>query len=411
MSHRLAAIVDPYTSGMYLAESLRQVGYSCVAVQSQPIVPEVFRSSFQPSDFERVVKYEGDVAQTSARLARAGVTCVIAGCELGVELADELCRALELPSNGAEMRHARRDKGLMADAFRDAGLHAPRQLCSERLEPLLDWVRREAAGPWVVKPANSSSSDGVQLCATEADVERAFASIIGQRNVLGLENRRIVVQEYSRGSEYVVDTVSCEGRHELVAFWKYSKPPASASFMGYDGMELLPARGEVQQPLFEAACGGLDALQIRQGPGHSELFWGESGPLLLEIGARMHGGENPLLAALCGARSLVEQTVCGFVDPANFGAEGVGAYELSHHCTVAFLMPQSPGRLRARPRVDRIEALEAFHKLEIADCLGEPVPPVIGWVALVHPDKQTVDESLTALRSLEADGFYPVDPM
>jgi biotin carboxylase len=309
------------------------------------------------------------------------------------------------------MRHARRDKGLMADAFREAGLRAPRQLCSERRESLLDWIRREAAGPWVVKPANSSSSDGVQLCATEADVERAFDSIIGRQNVLGLENRRVVVQEYSSGSEYVVDTVSCEGRHQLVAFWKYSKPPSNASFMGYDGMELLPARGEVQQSLFEAACGGLDALQIRQGPGHSELFWGESGPLLLEIGSRMHGGENPVLAAQCGARSQVEQTVRAFADPTHFSADAVVGYELTHHCTVAFLMPRNSGRLRARPRVERIEALEAFHKLEIADCLGELVPPVIGWVALIHPDKRVVDDSLAALRRLEADDFYPVDPL
>jgi biotin carboxylase len=411
VSRRLAAIVDPYTSGTYLAASLRRAGYECVAVQSQPDVPEVFRSSFHPEDFERVLAHAGDVAQTSERLARAGAACVIAGCELGVELADELAWALDLPSNGAELRHARRDKGLMADAFRDAGLQAPRQLCSERVEPLLDWIRREATTPWVVKPANSSSSDGVQLCATEADVERAFASIIGHRNVLGLENRRVMVQEYSSGSEYVVDTVSCGGRHELVAFWKYSKPPSTASFMGYDGMELLPARGEIQQRLFEAACGGLDALQIRNGPGHSELFWGESGPLLLEIGARMHGGENPLLAARCGARSQVEQTVRAYTDPTQLAADRADGYELTHHCTLAFLMPQRCGRLRARPRVDRIEALEAFHELEIADCLGEPVPPVIGWVALVHPDKQAVDDSLAALRRLEADDFYPIDPL
>jgi len=411
VSRRLAAIVDPYTSGMYLAPSLRRVGCECVAVQSRPGVPEVFRSSFHAEDFERVIVHAGDVAQTSAELARLGATGVIAGCESGVELADELCWALDLPSNGAEMRHARRDKGLMADAFRSAGLDAPRQRCSDRLEPLLDWVRGEAAGPWVVKPANSSSSDGVQLCATEADVERAFTAIIGRANVLGLEIRRVVVQQYSSGSEYVVDTVSCAGRHALVAFWKYSKPPATADFMGYDGMELLPARGEVQQRLFEAACRGLDALQIRQGPGHSELLWGESGPLLLEIGARMHGGENPLLAAQCGARSQIDRTVRAFTDPLHFASDGAAGYELTRHCTVAFLMPRNPGRLRARPRVDRIEALEAFHKLEIADCLGEPVPTVIGWVALIHPDKQVVDDSLAALRRLEADDFYPVDPL
>ena len=137
----------------------------------------------------------------------------------------------------------------------------------------------------------------------------------------------------------------------------------------------------------------------------------EKGPLLLEIGARMHGGENPLLAAQCGARSQVEQTVRAVADPTRFSADAVAGYELTHHCTVAFLMPPSSGRLRARPRVERIEALEAFHKLEIADCLGELVPPVIGWVALIHPDKQAVDASLAALRRLEAEDFYPVDPL
>ena len=43
--------------------------------------------------------------------------------------------------------------------------------------------------------------------------------------------------------------------------------------------------------------------------------------------------------------------------------------------------------------------------------MGEPVPPVIGWVALIHPDKQTVDASLSELRRLEADDFYSVDPL
>jgi hypothetical protein len=125
----------------------------------------------------------------------------------------------------------------------------------------------------------------------------------------------------------------------------------------------------------------------------------------------MHGGENPVLAAQCGARSQVEQTVRAFADPTHFSADAVVGYELTHHCTLAFLMPRNSGRLRARPRVERIEALEAFHKLEIADCLGELVPPVIGWVALLHPNKQAVDDSLAALRRLEADDFYPVDPL
>jgi hypothetical protein len=411
VSRRLAAIVDPYTSGAYLAESLRRRGYECLSVQSQPVVPEVFRSSFRPGDFVEVVQHEGDPAKTSARIAGRDVEFVIAGCELGVELADELSEALGLPSNGTAARNARRDKGLMAVAFGDAGLRVPRQLCSSELGPLLRWARSQAARPLVVKPSNSSSSDGVQLCSSEDDIERAFRSILGQKNVLGLTNRQVVAQEYLSGPEYVIDTVSREGCHQLVACWRYRKPPPTASFIGYDSMELLPGAGEVQERLLGEACGGLDALEIRIGPAHTELVWTDSGPVLLEIGARMHGGENPRLAGLCGARSHIGETVRAYADSAPFATSAERGYELSRHCTVAFLMPATPGRLRALPRLREIEALEAFHEMEIADCLGEPAPRVIGWVALVHEAKDVVDRQLAELRRLEADGLYEIDPL
>ena len=158
--------------------------------------------------------------------------------------ADALSEALGLPSNGAAPRRARRDKGRMADAFRDAGLRVPRQHCSSQLELLIEWARSEALWPLVVKPSNSSSSDGVQLCRSQSDVKSAFEAILGQENVLGLVNREVVAQEYLSGPAYVVDTVSCGGRHRLVALWRYQKPPATESFIGYDAMELINSQTE-----------------------------------------------------------------------------------------------------------------------------------------------------------------------
>ena len=410
MTRPVAAIVDPYTSGAYLAPQLARLGYECVRVQSRAVVPEVFRSSLRRGDFTSVVQHEGDVARTSARLGELGAAFVMAGCEPGVELADALSEALELPSNGAAARTARRDKGCMADAFRNAGLRVPRQRCSSQLEPLIEWARSEALWPLVVKPSNSSSSDGVQLCHSERDLESSFGAILGQENVLGLTNREVVAQEYLSGPEYVVDTVSRDERHRLVAFWRYRKPPPTASFIGYDAMELMPARGDVQERLLDETRRGLDALEIRLGPAHSELIWSDAGPVLLEIGARLHGGENPRLAGLCGAPSQIEETVRAYTDSARFARDADSGYELTRHCSVAFLMPPSPGRLRARPRSREIEALESFHQMDLGGCVGEPVPRVIGWVALVHRRKEIVDRDLTRLRRLEADGLYEVDP-
>jgi biotin carboxylase len=400
MTRPVAAIVDPYTSGSALAPELARRGYECVRVQSRAVVPEVFRSSLRPDDFSSSVQHEGDVARTSVRLRELGVAFVIAGCEPGVELADALSEALDLPSNGAAARSARRDKGLMADAFRDAGLRVPQQHRASQLEPLIEWARRDGRWPLVAKPSNSSSSDGVQLCRSERDLEAAFGAILGQENVLGLVNHEVVVQEYLSGPEYVVDTVSCGGRHRLVAIWRYHKPAPTASFIGYDAMELMPARGDVQQRLFDEARRGLEALEIRLGPAHSELIWSDAGPVLLEIGARLHGGENPGLAGRCGALSQIEETVRAYTDPAAFTSAADPEYELTRHCRIAFLMPPSPERPGAWPRASEIEALESFHQMDLADEdeVGEPVPRVIGWVALVHPRPEIVDRDLARLR-------------
>jgi hypothetical protein len=299
----------------------------------------------------------------------------------------------------------------MADAFRGAGLRVPRQCCASELEALIEWVRSDARWPLVVKPSNSSSSDGVQLCRSERHLARAVDAILGRENVLGLTNREVVVQEYLSGPEYVVDTVSCGGRHRLVAVWRYRKPPPTEAFIGYDGMELLPARGDVQERLLEETRRGLDALEIRLGPGHSELIWSESGPVLLEIGARLHGGENPRLAGLCGAPCHIEETVRAYTDPDGFMDDVESGYELSRHCNIAFLRPPTAGRLRARPSRQVIESLESFHQMEMGGAVGEPVPTVIGWVAMVHAQRGVVDRDLDRLRRLERDGLYELDPV
>ena len=46
-------------------------------------------------------------------------------------------------------------------------------------------------------------------------------------------------QEYLRGDEYVVDTVSRDGEHKVVALWRYDKRAANGAPVVYFGMELI----------------------------------------------------------------------------------------------------------------------------------------------------------------------------
>jgi hypothetical protein len=55
------------------------------------------------------------------------IVAVIAGSEPGVELADKLSHRLRLRTNGEELSAARRNKYLMGEAVRAAGIRAVKQ--------------------------------------------------------------------------------------------------------------------------------------------------------------------------------------------------------------------------------------------------------------------------------------------
>ena len=84
-------------------------------------------------------------------------------------------------------------------------------------------------------------------------------------------------------------------------------------------MELLPYAGKRQSALLAYTSRVLDALEIRHGPAHTELIWGDgAGPVLVETGARLSAGNNAVLSRLCGGPCALDLTVEAIVDPEHF---------------------------------------------------------------------------------------------
>jgi CelD/BcsL family acetyltransferase involved in cellulose biosynthesis/biotin carboxylase len=385
---RAVAIVDPYDAGSMLAPAFAEHGVAAVMVGSAAEVPSEARAAFDPTAFRDLLFWHGDIAETVAVLRDHGVSHVLAGSERGVMLADRLSEALGVASNGTRLSQARRDKARMIEAVGRSGVRVPRQIESGNLHDIMAWI--DAGGHWpaVLKPRLAKGSDGVHLCATREEVSRAFHAVHDHIDRLGYRNETVLVQEFLVGREYVVDTVSHDGRHRLAALWAYGKPAPGFDSIGLlSTKELLPSQGELADMLFGFAVRVLDALEIRHGAGHCEVIVDKDGPALVEIGARLHGGPPAhLMCRAATGTSQLDLLVQSVLDPTGF-LDGISRrYTLASGTAMALLRDD---RLRGQ-----IEDLPSAQRIVWNAPPGEPQPPVAGVVTLIHADRDMVSADL-----------------
>lgn len=384
---RIVAVVDPYDAGAMLAPAFAELGVAAVMVGSTPGIAPGEGALFDPATFRHVLPWYHDIAETVATLRDLGVEQVIAGSERGVELADQLGAALALPGNDTRLSAARRDKARMIEEVGRHGIRVPRQIESASLDEILSWI--DAGGHWpaVLKPRRAKGSDGVRLCASAEEVTRAFHAIHDQPDRLGFHNETVLAQEFLVGREYVIDTVSHEGRHRLAALWGYGKPAPGFDSIGLLSTKtLLPPQGPLADTLFAFAVRVLDALEIRYGAGHIEAIVDDDGPVLVEIGARLHGGPPAhLMARATTGTSQLDLLVQSCVDPAAFLKDVGDRYVMSGGAVMALLRDMD---LRGE-----IETLPSA-RIVWNEQNGPNPPAVAGLATLIHPDPEVVAADL-----------------
>ncbi|WP_158240642.1 GNAT family N-acetyltransferase [Telmatospirillum siberiense] len=387
-SPRTLAIVDPYDAGTMLPAAFARYGVSSVMVGSTPDIPGEETVSFDPAEFHRLLFWRDDIDATVAALREDGVDSVIAGSERGVILADRLAEGLGAPGNGTALSPARRDKFLMIEQLRCHGVRGPRQLQSDTLDAILSWS--EAGGHWpiVLKPRCSKGADGVRLCASREAVVRAFRDIHGRVDRLGFHNDTVLAQEYLRGREYVVDTVSRDGRHRLAGLWVYGKPAPDYDTLGLLATkELLATDGPLANRLFDFAKRVLDALGIRHGAGHCEIIVDDVGPALVEIGARLHGGPPAhLMSRAVSGDSQLDMLVRSCVAPSDFLAEEPIPTVRAGGATMVLLRD---GGLKGT-----IERLPSAWSVVWNGREGGSLPAVAGLATLIHADRADLEADL-----------------
>jgi biotin carboxylase len=408
------AIVDAFPSGRRLQPLFAAAGYECVHVQSSPVLPPALARYFQPDQYVTNVVHTGDLQQTLRTLAEVRPVHVLPGIETGVELADLITESFGLVGNGTAGTAARRDKYRMVETVKAAGLCGADQILVRDEASLLEWYER-VGGRVVVKPLNSSGSDGVSFCDTAAEVAGAAKGLLRATNALNFDNTAIVGQRYLYGTEYYVNTVSRDGRHHVCDIWRTTKVSANGVLDLMENAYLMPREGPEQDLLVPYVFAVLDALGIRHGPAHTELKLTPDGPCIIETGARVCGGDLPYLVEQATGESQLNWTIDAYLNPERFSARAGQPYRLSRYVAcVSGIAPRS-GTLRGYPRTEQVRQLESFHDLKMIVRPGDRLLRTVDdltkpyLVDLFHEVQEVVLRDHLTIRQLDGEDFYDVD--
>ncbi|MBB2162441.1 ATP-grasp domain-containing protein [Gluconacetobacter sacchari] len=413
MKKKYAIIVDPYSSGSLLAPEFVRRGFDCVAVHSQPLrIPD---NGGRPNgSFFFAEQYLGaqGVEALGAELLRLGQpVAVVAGTESGVILSDQLSEYLNLPGNDRMSSLARRDKFLMHEAVKMSGLASVDQCVVRTTSEALKWLGMTGHDQVVSKPRSSAGSDNVRLCRSPGELEASVDTILRSMNYVGEKNHDALLQEYIPGTEYVVDTISSNGRHLTINLCCYTKSIVNGAFL-YRETRFLPPTGELAEKLIRYNDAVLDVLGIVTGPAHSEIILsGEGSPILVEVGARLHGGvTGPQVVRRCSSLDPFDVLVDAYVDNDGFRAAANEGNRFIRHATAYCFANQTEGIVTGFPSRNRLMCLASFFDFKANVSVGDKISKTVdlysspGWIVLCHHDAKQLASDLEEVKRLEAEG-------
>lgn len=421
-------IVDPLSTGAALAQEfagkvdLIRV-HACQSERLRQFVATKFKDVVYSHTFifdAQEPKFEDAVRELVDQILplKLNVVACIAGAECGVEVAEMLAQMLGLPTNDPRRSAQRRDKFFMGEAVRQAGLRAVQQRKCSTWEEVKTFVAETNFDPftYIIKPINSGGSDNVFLCHNMAELRHGFDVIVNKVNVLGIVETACLVQEFITGAEYVVDTVSRHGVHRTVAIWEYDKRPCNGREFIYFGMRIVSGALPIANVLSDYVYKVLDAVGIVNSSGHAEVKLTPTGPCLIEVGARPHGGEGLFvsMADYCVGYSQLSGIRQSVLDEQAFMALP-SLPATRNYCVEAIMVVRKPGVFKGISQWHLVERLPSYHSRNVELTEGDFLPVTTnlltspGSIIFLNSDRDQLEKDFDAFRELEENNFYVLE--
>lgn len=216
---------------------------------------------------------------------------ILAGSDKAIEWATRLAYDLSLPSNNPRNLPYMRNKFKMQQIISEYGLRSIKSKLIHTFQEALDFYHILDNEYVVVKPVNGNATIGVCICKNETELRNAieFNLSIATGSKFHI-TPSILVQEYIDGTEYVVNSASCRGKHIILSTMEYDKILIPGRGKIYNYVKIVSPSEEKIKQVINYALLVLDVIGLEFGPSHIELIVDKHGPVLVETNCRPCGG-------------------------------------------------------------------------------------------------------------------------
>jgi biotin carboxylase len=211
--------------------------------------------------------------------------------DLAVTMSDGFLQAtarinheLGLPANSLEAVTAVNDKALMRELLRGSEVG---QVASAPVRSAADlrMLPQAIPLPVILKPTRGTASESIHVIRDTGQLD-ALAAELDFSVPAGDTAPPWLAEEFLEGAEFSVETFSMAGRHHLLAVTEKFK---TANFVEVG--HLVPARisAEQQDRIVAEVTALLTALDVQEGPAHTEVMLTARGPRIIETHTRPGG--------------------------------------------------------------------------------------------------------------------------
>ena len=419
-------VVECISTGINYIEDIINRGYNPIVLEPKMVDTEegeeykkMVYDEYKRIKYDFDIIYEqGSYEETLEMVRELDPLLIVAGNEKGVVLTTRLSHDLGLLGNPIENLDAMTLKDEMQNRLKECGLRYIRGKVVDTLDEAIDYYDSENLKEVVIKPTYSAGSASVRICSDKEEMIKSLMELLSHSaNYYGDNENQFLIQERINGEEYIVNTVSCQGKHNVTLIWKYTKVKTNDGAIVYDSAETVNELSIGEAEMVEYAYQVADAIGIQYGPVHGEYMIDDDGPVLIEVNCRPCGAnmEAEFLNRISGQHET-DSILDSYLKSELFKANHTRPYRLYAHGAIKLFIVPNDILARSSPMDNISLRFKSHYKTSMAEIVDnstlfpktKDLHTSCGLVYLVHENLEEVQDNLNFLRDIEKRAFSMV---
>ena len=359
----------------------------------------------------KIIRENKDYQETLRQVKEVNPLLVIPGGEFGVPLATRLASDLGLLGSPVENLKAMTEKAAMHAVLKEKGLRYIRGKIVFSEEEALAFYDQLGVEDVVVKRTRGGGTAGVFLCHGKDEMLEAVRKSFSDsaKDECGQDNIEILIQEQIKGTEYIVNTFSCNGKHRIVSAWVYDKVKMSNGGNAYNYALSIPRLEIGHSKLCRYALQVVEAIGIKYGPVHGEYMIDDKGPVLIEVNCRpMGAGLQRKFTEQIFGHHETDAALDSYLNPKKFEEDDIKPYRTNEFGAIKIVILPKETEVKSAPIMQIARQLKSYYSSSFSGIGRTEILPETkdlgttgGMIYLLNKDENLVKTDCALLHLIE----------